>query len=234
MKRSAFAVALALAASPAFAADLPLPGPVPAAPAAYSPLLEPVFSWTGFYAGINGGYAFGTTNWYDSSFGLGTGDFTAKGFLVGGTVGANYQSGAIVYGVEADADWSNLDGTVGAACTFVATCETKGDWLATVRGRMGYAWDRLLVYITAGAAFGNVQAGLQGGTFVSSTQIGWTGGVGVEGAFAPNWTARVEYLFVDFANASCTTACDPLFGTTTTVSLNESIVRAGVDYKFAW
>jgi outer membrane immunogenic protein len=235
MNRILFAGALVfVTVTHAIAADLPLPGPAPAAPATYSPYVEPVFSWTGFYLGINGGYAFGTSNWYDSGLGAGTGDFSASGFLIGGTVGANYQWGAIVYGVEADGDWSNLDGTVGAACTFVATCETKGDWLATVRGRMGYAWDRLLVYTTAGAAFGNVQAGLQGGALSSSTRIGWTAGVGVEGAFAPNWTARVEYLFVDFANASCTTACDPLFGTTTTVSLNESIVRAGIDYKFAW
>lgn len=234
MKRVVFAGALALAASPTLAADLPLPGPAPAAPATYSPYVEPVFSWTGFYAGINGGYAFGTSNWYDSGLGSGTGDFSTSGFLIGGTVGANYQSGAIVYGVEADGDWSNLDGSIGTACTFVATCETKSDWLATVRGRMGHAWDRLLVYVTAGGAFSNVQAGLQGGSFSSSTQIGWTGGAGIEGAFAPNWTARVELLYVDFGNASCTTACDPSFGTTTSVSLTETIVRAGVDYKFSW
>jgi outer membrane immunogenic protein len=234
MKLVLIAGALAFAAvTQATAADMP-PGPAPEVPPVYYKAMETVYNWTGFYLGINGGYAFGTSNWYDSGLGSGTGDFTANGFLAGGTVGANYQSGAIVYGIEADADWANLDGTVGAACTFVATCETKGDWLATVRGRMGYAWDRLLVYTTIGAAFGNVQAGLQGGTFSSSTQIGWTAGVGVEGAFAPNWTARIEYLFVDFGNASCTTACDPSFGTTTSVSLNESIVRAGVDYKFAW
>jgi outer membrane immunogenic protein len=234
MKRIAFAVALAMAASPALAADLPLPGPAPAAPATYAPAVNSVYNWTGFYLGLNGGYAFGTSNWFDSGFGFGTGDFSTKGFLIGGTVGANFQFGAIVYGVEADADWSNLDGTVAASCTFIASCETKSGWLATVRGRMGYAWDRLLVYTTAGAALGNVQAGFQGGSLVGATQVGWTAGVGVEGAFAPNWTARVEYLFVDFASTSCTTACDPTFGTTTTVSLNESIVRAGIDYKFAW
>ncbi len=99
---------------------------------------------------------------------------------------------------------------------------------------MGYAWDRLLVYVTAGGAFSNVQAGFQGGSFSSSTQIGWTAGAGVEGALAPNWTARVELLYVDFGNASCTTACDPFIGTTTSVALTETIVRAGVDYKFSW
>ncbi len=233
MKRILLAGAFAFAAvTHATAADMP-PGPAPEVPPVYYKAAETAYNWTGFYLGINGGYAFGTSNWYNSGLGSGTGDFSTSGFLVGGTVGANYQSGAIVYGVEADGDWSNLDGSVGA-CVFGATCETKSDWLATVRGRMGYAWDRLLVYVTAGGAFSNVQAGLQGGSFSSSTQIGWTGGAGIEGALAPNWTARVELLYVDFGNASCTTACDPSSGTTTSVSLTETIVRAGVDYKFSW
>jgi outer membrane immunogenic protein len=100
----------------------------------------------------------------------------------------------------------------------------------TVRGRAGYAWDRVLFYGTGGAAFANVQAGAGALPFSSSTQTGWTAGAGVEYAFAPNWTAKVEYLFVDLQNASCPVgSCG---STTTTVSLNENIIRGGVNFKF--
>ena len=229
-----FAVALALAASPALAADLPLPGPAPAAPATYSPYVEPVFSWTGFYLGINGGYAFGTSNWYDSGFGLGTGDFTANGFLAGGTVGANYQSGAIVYGIEADGDWSNLDGSVARLHLRRNLRNQKPTGSPPCAAAWGMRGTACSSTSRRAAPSAIVQAGFQGGSFSSSTQVGWTAGAGVEGALAPNWTARVELLYVDFGNASCTTACDPFFGTTTSVALTETIVRAGVDYKFSW
>ncbi len=70
-----------------------------------------------------------------------------------------------------------------------------------------------------------------GGPYDSATQAGWTAGAGVEAAFAPNWTAKVEYLYVDFAGLSCTAGgC----GTGTTVTLTENIVRAGINYKFSW
>ncbi len=227
MKRILFAVAVALGVSPALAADLPPPGPAPVAPAYYKTPEAAYYNWTGFYLGINGGYALGTSNWSDF-FGS-SGDFNANGFLIGGTVGANYQWGNIVFGIEADGDWSNLDGSTSNGC--FPNCETKSNWLATVRGRMGYAWDRLLVYTTAGGAFANVQAGAPGGPYNTTTQAGWTAGVGVEGAFAPNWTARVEYLFVDLSNQSCGFS---YCGGNETISLNENIVRAGIDYKFAW
>ena len=82
--------------------------------------------------------------------------------------------------------------------------QTQSDWLATVRGRAGYAFDRILIYGTGGGAFGNVQAGVRrAGPFSSSTQTGWTAGAGVEFAFTPNLTAKVEYLYVDLGNQSC-------------------------------
>ena len=110
-------------------------------------------------------------------------------------------------------------------------CDTKSNWLATVRGRAGWAWNRVLFYGTGGAAFANVQAGAGALPFSSSTEAGWTAGVGVEYAFAPNWTAKVEYLFVDLANASC--GFDQLRRhLNTTVSLNENIIRAGINFKF--
>ncbi len=234
MMRILTAVTLALAAAtPALAADLPPPmAPAPRAPSTYVPMAEPVFSWTGIYFGINGGYGFGQSNWTAPGT-PSTGNFDASGFLVGGTLGANYQMGAFVLGVEGDVDWSNIDGTV--TCGFGYTCETQSDWLGTARARAGYAWNRILFYGTGGAAFGNIQAGCCGLSYTSATQIGWTAGAGIEAAFAPNWTAKIEYLYVDLGNMSCgTLSCGTVNGASTSVSLTENLVRAGVNYKFSW
>ena len=215
------AVALAAAGGQVLAADLPpAAAPPPRAPAAYLP--PPVFSWTGIYLGINGGGSWGSAT--DQFNG---GGVNPSGFLIGGTLGGNYQIGAFVIGLEGDGDWSDLDGT-SIGCGF---CETRSTWLATVRGRAGWAWDRILFYGTGGAAFGNVQAGGIGGPFDSATQTGWTAGAGVEWAFTPNWTAKVEYLYVDLGNLSCTAVgCGPAGS----VNLTQNIVRAGINYKFGW
>ena len=153
------AAALALAAGgQALAADLPPPAaPPPRAPAAYLPP-PPLFTWTGIYVGINGGYGFGTSTWSDTA--AASGNFNANGFLVGGQLGGNYQFGQFVIGLEGDGDWTNIKGvsSTTAPCGIVLTCVTANDWLATVRGRAGYAWDRILFYGTGGAAFGNIQA----------------------------------------------------------------------------
>ena len=112
-----------------------------------APVVAPVpYSWTGFYIGLNGGGAFGNSNF---RLVLGnSGSFNVSGGMVGGTVGANYQIGRFVLGIEGDGDWQNLDGTTtSGSCAFVG-CETKSDWLATVRGRAGYTWDRFFVYGT--------------------------------------------------------------------------------------
>ncbi len=228
MKRSLVAALLICFAGHASAADMPMPAPSP--PPLYLPEAR-TYNWTGFYVGLNGGGAFGQSNWTDPALPA-TGNFTVSGALFGGTVGANYQLGSVVLGVEADGDWSNVSGTTfNTSCVGVG-CQTNSDWLATARGRVGYAWDRVLVYGTAGGALANVQAAAGLFPFSSSTQAGWTAGAGIEYAFAPNWSAKVEYLFVDLANASCgTTNCG---GTTTTVSFNENIIRGGVNFKFGW
>ena len=228
MKRILLAAALALAAGgQALAADLPQPGPPPPrAPATYVPTPAPVFTWTGIYVGINGGYGFGDSSW--STLGLvPTGNFSTSGFLAGGTVGGNYQWNQFVLGVEGDGDWTNLDGTTNSTCP---NCEVKSTWLATVRGRAGYAFDRILFYGTGGAAFGNVQGGAIGGPFASGTQTGWTAGGGVEFAFTPNLTGKVEYLYVDLGNLACAGVLCGVSGNS--LNLTENVVRAGINYKF--
>jgi outer membrane immunogenic protein len=229
MKRIVIAGALALiAGGQALAADLPMArGP---GPAVYAPIVPPVaFSWTGFYIGINGGGAFGNSNFLDPVLGN-SGSFNASGGMVGGTIGANYQIGRWVLGIEGDGDWQNLDGTTfGGSCGGVG-CETKSDWLATVRGRVGYTFDRVLVYGTGGAAFANVQANAGVLPFSSATETGWTAGGGVEYAFLPNWSAKLEYMYVGLPNASCGLAnCG---SSTTNVSVNENVIRGGVNFRF--
>jgi outer membrane immunogenic protein len=231
MKRILWAGAFALVAGgQVLAADLP-PPVAPRAPATYVPTTVPVYNWSGIYIGANGGYAFGTSSWNNAAAGLTTGNFNTNGFLAGGTVGANYQWGAAVLGVEGDWDWSNLNGTSNiAGCA--PGCETKANWLSTVRGRAGWAIDRVLLYGTGGAAFAPVQAGFSGGPFQSTTQVGWTAGGGLEFAFAPNWTAKAEYLYADLGSFTCNTNCFAGPATPLTVKLTENIVRAGINFKF--
>jgi outer membrane immunogenic protein len=235
VKRILIAGAFALTAGgQALAADLPeraLPERawIPIAPPLSTPPLPRIYNWGGFYLGINGGYGFGSSNWTGGA--APSGSFSTDGFLVGGTVGANYQMGAFVLGVEADDDYSWLGGSPPTTFCPNGSCWTRSDWLGTARGRLGYAFDRILLYATGGAAFGNVQA-IANGVGNSSTEVGWTAGGGIEVAFAPNWTAKVEYLYVDLANESCTTACGS--PPTQSVSLTENLVRAGINYKFGY
>ena len=164
MKRILWAGAFALVAGgQALAADLPPPPPAPRAPATYVPIAVPVYNWSGIYIGVNGGYGFGTSNWSSSlAFGS-TGNFNTNGWLAGGTVGANYEFwGGAVLGVEGDWDWTNLKGTSGAApCRATpghgTGCQTSSNWLGTVRGRAGWAFDRVLLYGTGGVAFAPVK-----------------------------------------------------------------------------
>jgi len=218
------ALALLVVPFAADAADMPIKTPyfkgTPRSVVAY-------YNWTGFYAGVNAGYGFGESTW---SLLPGT-TMKPTGFLVGGTVGYNWQAGAIVYGLEADWDWSNVKGSV--TCAVIATCTTSSDWLATFRGRVGYAFDRWLPYVTLGGAYANVKAttslpilGLS--TSTSKSQLGWTAGVGLEYALMGNWTAKLEYLYVDLGSFDAGPA--PL---TNNVSFKENIVRAGLNYKFA-
>ena len=214
MKRFVFAfVALAATTAIATAADLASRGPYYPPPA---PVYAQVFNWTGFYIGINGGGGFGSSNW-DS-----TGSRNVSGGVIGGTAGYNYQFGQAVVGIEGDIDWSGINGTTNNSCP--PGCKTSNSWLATVRGRLGYAADRFMPFVTGGAAFGNVRASMPGFPDTSSDQTGWTLGAGLEAALAPNWTAKVEYLYVDLGHGDTNLGTDAKFRT--------NIVRAGLNYRF--
>jgi outer membrane immunogenic protein len=204
-KLLALLCALAVVGGYAHAADLPVPAAVPV----YAPPIVPVYNWTGSYVGINGGWGWGTAKWTVAPIpatplaaGL-SNSISDNGGVVGGTLGFNWQIagfGGFVFGGEGDWDYSAINtGTTAAICNFSGNCQTGNNWLATVRGRAGYAWDRILFYGTAGGAFANVQTVFNGAT-MSHSQAGWTAGAGVEWAFAENWSAKLEYLYINLGN----------------------------------
>ena len=182
-----------VAAMPASAADLPRGMPYKA------PAYVTQYNWTGFYLGINGGGGFGDSDWN----GLAVSN-SPSGGMIGGTAGYNWQAMA-ARGCSASKATSttNLKDNTPAASF---SCQTKNNWLGTARGRVGYAWDRFMPYFTGGMAFGDIEARRTGFAGVSDTNVGWTVGAGIEGVIAGNWTAKLEYLYVDLGSVSCSAA----------------------------
>lgn len=163
-------------------------------------------SWTGFYLGANAGY------------GWGTGASESPGGFIGGLQGGyNFQfaGSPIVAGLEADFDWSGI-----SAGAF------NVDYLGTVRARLGFAFDRVMAYATAGFAYGQGQfevAGLSN----SQSHSGWTIGAGAEFALDRNWSARAEYLYVDLGSSTYSSLIGPA-----SVGYDGNVLRAGVNYRF--
>lgn len=207
-----------LAAGAATAADLS-PGYAPLAPA---PVYRPFYGWTGFYLGINGGGGWGRSQWD------GINAFDVSGGLIGGTVGYNWQIGRVVLGAEGDIDWSGIDGTTTAFCA--PGCTTRNYWLATVRGRLGYSWDRFLPYLTGGLAVGDVKATIPGLPGGSITNAGWTVGAGLEVGIVSNVSVKAEYLFVDLADFNCGLNCALL--PNANVSFYSNLFRGGLNVQF--
>ena len=209
-------------ASPSLAADLPRP-------AYKAPVyVAPGFSWTGFYVGVNAGYGWAKSSW---SSAVTSGDPNPKGFLVGGTLGYNMQTGNFVWGLEGDVDLSTIKGSTSGGAGVCATpgCETRNRWFGTARGRIGYAFDRWLPYLTGGAAFGDVKMSPNTGLSETKTKIGWTAGAGVEWAFTSNWSTKIEYLYTDLGKSTCSAAS---CGVDTDVTWKANIVRVGLNYRF--
>jgi len=222
MKRVIFAcVGVVALSGAAAAADLPV------APAPYykAPVYAPAYNWSGFYLGINGGGGWGRSTWST------TGSFDTSGGVIGGTVGYNYQMNQVVLGVEGDIDWANINGSTNTGCTSATgtSCTTGDNWLSTVRGRLGYAADRFMPYVTGGAAFGDIKASGPGLTGVDTTNAGWTLGGGIEFAIAGHWTAKAEYLYVDLGNVSCNAACG---AAAQSVNWHANLGRLGLNYRF--
>jgi outer membrane immunogenic protein len=166
------------------------------------------YSWAGPYLGANLGYEWGTV------FNNPT---KPSGFEGGVQAGYNWQTGALVFGVEGDIEATAADDTF-------APWKFSNPWFGTLRGRLGYAFNNILFYGTGGLAFGELRAETFG-LSETHTNAGWTAGVGAEFGLAPNWSAKIEYLYVDLADSNFTV-------TGMTNGYRFGLVRAGVNYHF--
>jgi outer membrane immunogenic protein len=205
----AMGAGLILAAGAANAADIYQPPP-PTSGGYYTP--TPAFSWTGAYLGLQGGYNWGSSATQDGTNTVGTSGW--KGGIYGGY---NFQTGGpLVVGIEGDINANGAKGTD-------AGVTVSNPWDGSIRGRVGVAADRFLIYGTGGVAFGQVKA-TDGIDTDTTTRTGWTAGAGVEAAVTDNVVARLEYRYTNLGTADL-----PNFGTT---SYSSNAVMVGVGYKF--
>jgi outer membrane immunogenic protein len=259
--QSALAADLGVRPAPAYA-----PPPVVVAP-----------TWTGLYAGFNGGWGWSNTHdntltlsptvppgalgvFIPTTSGVGGNNNNANGPVFGGQLGYNYQAGTWVFGVEGDIDGANIRNAQAGTITLgplgavgSGFINVKQEWLASIRGRLGYTWGPGMIYVTGGGAWTSLKAdggttvasAIPGGAFLetgtfseSKTLSGWVVGAGYEYMIAPNWSVRGEYLYYGFNNNNNSgTLVFPVSGvavTGNTGKLNTSVVRIGLDYKFDW
>jgi outer membrane immunogenic protein len=216
LKYTAAALALgaltACAAATAALAAEPLPPPPPP---------PPIFTWTGVYVGGQIGYAWGTGNFDDTGFDPITGTFingtlanNPNGVVGGAHLGYQYQFNQLVLGIEGSVDGTSLTNT--AVDNFLVafrgstlTAQTSADVQGSIRGKIGIAWDRLLIYGTGGVAFGGFSTDFElfaskvpifATANTSSTRVGWTAGGGIQYAVVNNWWVFAEYRFTDFGS----------------------------------
>jgi outer membrane immunogenic protein len=206
----AVSAAVLTLATGAYAADLPAYEP---APQVSAPV--PSFTWTGAYVGVQAGYSWGDTN---------LGRVKPKGFVVGGYAGYNYQFDAspVVVGIETDFNFADIDDKAGIG-------KATTDWNGATRARIGYAFDRFLVYGAGGVAYADREIKVAGFGKDSKTAVGWTVGGGLEYAATDNVVARAEYRYADYGKDKFSIA-----GASGKADYNEHRVMAGVAYKFGW
>lgn len=287
MKRVLLATTALALSGPAFAADLgPARMPLKAPPVVARP-----FSWTGCYIGGHVGADWGHTNFIDpqnqgtvngvpiglfAPTGVGVGIDQGAGFLGGGQIGCDYQFATNwVIGLAGDFSWTNLNGSRSDPFAFLggdplfggkagvpATLRDQTEWLASVTGRVGYAWDRWMLYgkggvawehsrdsigpnVVWGTTFANACFAFTPGTACNATgtdtQAGWTAGVGITWAFADNWSAGIEYDHYGFASHTITLTAPAAGGggfgpgsAPITVNQNIDAVKVTLDYRFGW
>jgi outer membrane immunogenic protein len=257
------AIAALLIGGPAFAADMAVKAALPA-PA-------PAYSWTGWHVGVTAGYGFGSADpslafnnaeltVVDSFFAPAPSTLHPHGFIGGGEIGYDYQSGNYLLGLETDLSYADVRGSgsatgpayIGGLLNTAVT--SRLDWLGTVRGRLGVLpTSNLLLYGTGGFAYGGLKTTTVGTNLAAappcngvglavycasgattSVAVGWTVGGGLQYALAPQWLVKAEYLYVDLGKQSATypdlDVAGGLVTSTTTFRLN--VVRGGLDYRF--
>lgn len=234
------------------------------------PVMAPVWSWNGFYLGVNAGYGFGNDSGV-STTGQAVGNVQTvadgarapfvplerDGFLGGAQIGYNWQTGGFVFGLEADIQYTDFKDSVNAVTTGVLFPGVRNnnfshelEYLGTARGRIGYAFDRTLFYVTGGLAYGGVKSEaaffspqpgnvLQFAGTTDELRTGYTVGGGIEHAFWQNWSAKIEYLYYDLGDTTVAvnriaTAVPLGIGTgyDSTFRNDGHIVRAGLNFRF--
>ena len=250
----AAAVSAIMSISAASAADLPVKAPL---------IAPPAFTWTGFYFGLNGGYGWNSTTGDQFCItpapasiigGLGCsvsepGTLKPKGWLFGGQLGYNYQVGMFVWGIEGDIQGAQIKNTntLNLPCCLPSlltpgtlTTTQELSWFGTVRGRLGIAWNRALLYGTGGVIFGQenrstlvVFPAVSYPALGSTTRGGWVAGAGLEYAFTNNFTAKIEGLYYDMGSQTIGFT-SPLTNFTEggTFNFKGSLIRVGANWKF--
>jgi outer membrane immunogenic protein len=187
---------IALGMAPAIAADLPARAYTKAPAMAVA-----VYNWSGFYAGVNGGWGSSRNTW-DETFGptFPMGSHDATGGTVGGQIGYRWQAASWVFGVEAQGNWADFKGSNVIPLAAAFTNETRVDAFGLFTGQVGYAANNVLFYVKGGAAVTSdryrmlaTATGTQVTNSVDDTRWGGVVGVGLEYGFAPNWSAGIEY-----------------------------------------
>jgi outer membrane immunogenic protein len=223
------AATLVAAGQPATAADIQRRSrPAQAPPPVMTPV--PVYNWTGFYVGAHGGYAWADTGWTDTVI-PGSFSHNSDGFLAGGQVGFNYQINNIVLGIEGDLSWADISGGTTSPRFGGETFDSRIDWMGTVTGRVGFAIDNWLIYGKGGFAWANDNLSYTFPGFAGSsesTRTGWTLGAGVEYGFWNNWSAKLEYNYMDFGSRTVNYAPAVSFD----VDQQVHAVKLGLNYRF--
>jgi outer membrane immunogenic protein len=201
MNRLIGAAALVLATWPAAAADIQPYGKAP------TPVAS-AYNWSGPYFGMNLGYLWGTAT---------TLRLAPQGWAGGVQAGYNWQVGQVVFGGEADLQVAGAD-------DMFAPFKFSNPWFGSVRGRAGYALDNVLLYATAGLAYGAGRLEIPG---LRETQVhfGWAGGGGIEVGLTPNWSVKAEYLFIGLSDKTYVVS-----GISS--GIDSHLVRTGVSYRF--
>jgi outer membrane immunogenic protein len=215
------------------AADIRMPMPVKGVAPAY---VHTYYNWTGFYAGAHVGYGWADFSGSDPLAGIVTDTASARGLLYGGELGFNYQLGSWVLGIEGEFSFGDVKYTEDFLP--LASAEIKLDRIYTVAGRVGYAFDRTLIYGKFGGAWTHEEYNFMvlGATATGSVdRSGWLLGVGLEYAFMGNWSAKIEYNYMDMGSKAVTlTTTGGLAVTTANVDLTVQTIKAGVNYRFNW
>lgn len=228
--------------------------PAYAPPPEYVPMPPPsvraFHDWTGFYVGgnVGGGWATTKSEFSAGGFNFATATNSLPGVIGGVQAGYNWQTGPSVLGVEADFQFSSQRGSLSAPTCPTPTCAVatsatytqKMPWFGTVRGRAGFAQDGWMAYATAGYAYARLDtdATATAGAVTATVsdrgmRSGWTAGAGIEVALTRNWSARMEYLYMDFGRKNVTWTFNGIATPITDqIKLNDNLVRAAVSYRF--